>query len=82
MVLCFMFEHKIIKLYRITHVLYSLFPVYTICLTLINNTPFLIHIVMRHAEYVILLHMNDVLLYCRDVTVFVADASYCCCQCV
>jgi len=80
MVLCFMFEHKIIKLYCITHVLYSLFPVYTICLTLINNTPFLIHIVMRHVEPVIILHMHDVLLYCRSVTVFVADASYCCCQ--
>ena len=80
MVLCFMFEHKIIKLYRITHVLYSLFPVHTICLTQINNTPFLIHIVMRHAEYVILLHMNDVLLPCRYVPVFVGDATECCCQ--
>lgn len=80
MVLCFMFEHKIIKLYRITHVLYSLFPVYTICLTLINNTPFLIHIVMRHAEYVILLHMNDVLLPCLSDSVFVGDATECCCQ--
>ena len=81
MVLCFMFEHKIIKLYRITHVLYSLFPVYAICLTLINNTPFLIHIVMHHAEPVIILHLYDVLLSCRSVTVFVADAADCCCQC-
>ena len=80
MVLCFMFEHKIIKLYRITHVLYSLFPVHTICLTLINNTPFLIHIVMHHAEPVIILHMHDVLLPCRYVPVFVGDATECCCQ--
>ena len=80
MVLCFMFEHKIIKLYRITHVLYSLFPVYAICLTLINNTPFLIHIVMHHAEPVIILHLYDVLLSCRYVPVFVGDATECCCQ--
>ena len=64
------------------HVLYSLFPVYAICLTLINNTPFLIHIVMHHAESVIILHMHDMQLYCRSVTFFVADAAACRCQCV
>lgn len=82
MVLCFMFKRKIIKLYRITHVLYSLFPVYTICLTQINNTPFLIHIVMHHAESVIILHMHDVLLSCLSDSVFVVDAPDCCFQCV
>lgn len=75
-----MFECKIIKLYRITHVLYSLFPVHEVCLTPINNTPFLIHIIMHHAEYVIILHMNDVLLSCRYVPVLVGDATDCCCQ--
>ena len=64
------------------HVLYSLFPVHEVCLTPINNTPFLIHIIMHHAEYVIILHMNDVLLSCRSVSVLVGDATECCCKCV